>query len=186
MSPLELTAAALGVLSVWLTVRQNEWCWPVGAVMVALYTFIFWRERLYADAGLQVFYFGMQFYGWYQWRHGGQADGPLRVHRTPPARLAALLAAGAVGTFVLGFLLSRYTNQDLAYWDSGVTAFSFVAQWMLAKKYLENWLVWIAVDVLATGVYFVKNLYPTAILYGIFIALAVAGYREWRRACFVS
>lgn len=182
MTAIEWIGAGLGVVSVWLTVRQNPLCWPIGAAMVALYTYIFWRERLYADAGLQVFYFGMQFYGWYQWLRGGDARTPLAVRRVSSRGLAGLVGLGASGAFGLGFLLSRYTNQDLAYWDSTVTAFSFVAQWMMAKKYLENWLFWIAIDVLAAGIYLVKQLYPTAILYVIFVGLAVAGYREWRRA----
>lgn len=181
MSPLELFAALLGVISVALTVRQNVWCWPIGAAMVALYTFIFWRERLYADAGLQVVYFLLQFYGWYEWLRGGTGKTELPVSRTPRPQLWFLLTIAAMGSLVLGATLGRYTDQDFPYLDSTVTAFSLVAQWMMAKKLIENWLLWFAIDVLATGIYCAKHLYPTAILYTLFLGLAIAGFRQWRR-----
>ena len=182
MSLLELFAATLGLVSVWLTVRQNVWAWPIGAVMVALYAVIFYRVRLYADAGLQVVYFVLQFYGWYEWLYGGRGRTELRVTRTPPHVLPWLFALGAAGTATLGFLLNRFTDQHLSYWDSGITTFSLIAQWMLARKRLENWLVWIGVDVVAVGVYAYKELYPTAVLYAVFCAMAAAGYVAWRRA----
>lgn len=180
MNTVEWIAAGLGLLSVWLNVREDARGWPVGAVMVALYFAIFARVKLYADAGLQVIYFVIQFYGWYEWVRGGENRGGLEVSRTPPRVLAACMAVGCVATLLLGTSLGRYTDQALPFWDSGIAAFSLVAQWMLAKKYLENWLLWAAVDVVAIGVYSAKHLMPTAVLYGCFLLLCLRGYQRWR------
>ncbi|MBY0523289.1 MAG: nicotinamide riboside transporter PnuC [Gemmataceae bacterium] len=182
MSVLELVAALFGVVSVGLTVKQSVWGWPVGVVMVALYAVIFWRERLYADSGLQVVYFVLQIYGWYQWLHGGSAHDRLPVSRASGGLMLLLMLLGAVGSAGLGTALARWTNQDMPYLDSTIAAFSLVAQWMLARKLLQNWLLWIGVDLLAVGVYAAKGLYPTVVLYAIFLFLAAAGYVEWQRS----
>jgi nicotinamide mononucleotide transporter len=181
MSVLELVAAGLGLVSVWLTVRQNVWCWPTGAVMVALYFYIFYESKLYADMGLQAVYFVLQFYGWYQWLHGGEKRQELPVSRTPRRLLFLLAALGALGTVGLGWVLRTYTDAAIPYWDSTATAFSLVAQWMLARKFLENWLFWIGVDVLSVGIYVYKELYPTAVLYAIFLVMAATGFVQWKK-----
>jgi nicotinamide mononucleotide transporter len=182
VSLLEWVAVAFGVLAVLLTVRQNPWCWPLGIVNVSLFALLFWRERLYADAGLQVVYVGLCAYGWRAWRRGGPAASALRVSRTP--RGAGLLLGGAALALalLLGATLKRATDADLPFWDAGTTAFSLAAQWMQARKWLENWLVWIVVDVVYVGVYLAKGLTLTAGLYAAFIALAALGWREWSRA----
>ncbi len=182
MSPLELFAAALGLVAVWLVVRERVWAWPLGAVQVALYIYIFGAARLYADAGLQTIYFGLQFYGWYQWLHGGAHRDRLRVTRASPALLAWSVGVGTVGTLALGTVLARYTNQALPYWDSGIAAFSLVAQWMLARKLIENWVFWFVIDMVAVGVYCTRGLYPTTVLYLVYLGLAVAGWRAWRQS----
>ena len=180
MGVVEWVAAGLGLISVWLNVREDWRGWPVGAVMVALYFAVFARVKLYADAGLQVIYFVLQFYGWYEWVRGGEDKSGLTVSRTPKRVLVSCIVTGTVGTVVLGTALGRYTDQALPYWDSGITAFSLVAQWMLARKYLENWLLWAAIDVIAVGVYWTKQLLPTAVLYAIFLVLCLQGYQRWR------
>ncbi len=180
MNPLELIAAVFGLLSVWLNVREDARGWPVGAVMVALYFFLFARVKLYAGAGLQVVYFIVQFYGWHEWLHGGQGRGRLTISRTPPRVGWPCLLAGAAGTWLLGSVLGRYTDQALPFWDSGIASFSLIAQWMLARKYLENWLLWIAIDVVAVGVYWTKHLEVTALLYFLLLVLCLRGYQAWR------
>ena len=182
LNPLEVIASLLGLVSVGLTVRQNVLCWPIGIVMVALFTIVFARERLYADAGLQVVFLVLQVYGWYEWLHGGKGASELPVTRTTPSTLLGLLVLGAAGTAALGTALARWTNQDLSYLDSAVAVYSLVAQGLLARKKIENWLLWIAIDVLAVGIYAWKHLYATAVLYGIFCFMAAAGYRAWRRS----
>jgi nicotinamide mononucleotide transporter len=182
VSALEWVAVGVTVVSVWLTVRQNPWCWPLGIVSVALYSFVFWREKLYADAGLQVVYVAVCAYGWWAWLRGGPGAGVLRVSRTPRRASVLLFVAGAVLAAVLGLTLKRATDASLPFWDAGTTAFSLVAQWMQARKWLENWLVWIVVDVVYVGMYVQKGLAPTALLYAGFVVLALLGVREWTRA----
>ncbi len=180
MNKVEWVAAVLGLISVYLNVKEDWRGWPVGAVMVALYFAVFAKVKLYADAGLQVVYFVLQFYGWYEWLRGGENHGRLSVSRIPGSVLWFSMLVGIAGTMVLGTLLHRYTDQALPYWDSGITAFSLIAQWMLARKYLENWLLWAAIDVVAIGVYWTKHLMPTAVLYGCFLLLCLRGYQLWR------
>ncbi|MCW5724718.1 MAG: nicotinamide riboside transporter PnuC [Maricaulaceae bacterium] len=184
MGGVELVAAALGVACVYLIIRQSLWCWPVGIAMTALYAWIFFDVRLYSDFGLQIIYIGLQAYGWWFWV--ARRDAALAHDRAPirtlgrTARLlwlfSGLTAAGA-----LGLAMDRATNADLPYWDALTTSFSLVAQILLARKYLENWLVWIAVDILSIGIYLVKGLEVTAGLYAVFLAMAVWGFLVWWR-----
>ena len=181
MTTWEIIATILGLISVWLTVRQNILCWPTGLVMVGLYVVIFFRARLYADAGLQVVYIALQIYGWYEWQRGGKGHSKLTVTRIT-LRLGLLLSGVAIlATALMGYGLATKTDAALPYWDSAATAMSLVAQWMLARKLIENWLVWIAVDVLSIGIYIVKGLYPTTVLYAAFLVLAALGWIEWRK-----
>ena len=182
MSGLEWVAVAFGVVSVWLTVRQNPWCWPLGMINVTLFAVLFWRERLYADAGLQLVYVAVCAYGWWAWVRGGPGAGPLRVSRVPRRPSLLLLAAGVLLAAVLGLTLKRATDAALPLWDASTTAFSLVAQWMQARKWLENWILWIVVDVAYVGMYLTKGLHLTAGLYAAFVVLAVLGLREWTRA----
>ncbi|MCL4837623.1 MAG: nicotinamide riboside transporter PnuC [Thermoanaerobaculia bacterium] len=182
VDPLELLGVLTGVVAVWLTVRQNVWCWPVGLVNVALFAVVFARARLYADAGLQGVYFALCLYGWWAWLHGGRDRGPLAVTRSPRRERLALAVLAVAGAALLGTLLHRGTNASFPYLDSALTAGSLAAQWLQARKRLENWLVWIAVDVVYVGMYVAKELHLTALLYAGFTALAVAGLREWRRS----
>jgi len=180
LDPIETLGVLAGVVAVWLTVRENVWCWPIGLVNVLLFIVVFYRARLYADMGLQVVYVALCLYGWWAWLHGGSGAGPLAVGRTPPRWRWGLLGAGIVAWVGLAFFLAGYTDAALPWWDSATTSFSLVAQYMQARKWLGNWLVWIAVDVVYVGIYIVKGLYPTAVLYAMFLLLAIAGWRAWR------
>ena len=149
---------------------------------VVLYAIVFYEAKLYADMGLQVVYVALSVYGWYEWLHGGENRTELHVTRTGP-RLGALLALIAVaGSVLLGTLLHRATDASLPFMDSALSSTSLVAQWMMTRKKLENWLVWSAVDVLYVGMFIYKGLYLTSALYAVFPALAVRGYVEWRRS----
>jgi nicotinamide mononucleotide transporter len=182
VSPLELIAAVVGAVSVWLSVRQSIWSWPTAIVNVVLYAIVFYEAKLYADMGLQVVYAVLSIYGWYEWLYGGEGRTTLRVTRTNP-RLAAMLAlVAAAGSAALGTLLRHSTDAALPFMDSFLSSTSLVAQWMMTRKLLENWLVWIAVDVLYVGMFIYKGLYLTAGLYAVFLALAVRGYLDWRRS----
>jgi nicotinamide mononucleotide transporter len=182
MGTIEIIATLLGIVSVGLLVRQNIWCWPTGIVMVSLYILIFYDARLYSDMGLQVAYVVMQIYGWYHWVFGGEERNALPVSRVAGSAAAIWLGVMLGGTAGLGWLMDSYTDADLAYWDAATTVMSLVAQLLQALKVLECWLLWIAVDVLAVGIYAYKGLVPTTFLYTVFLGLASWGYIEWRRS----
>jgi nicotinamide mononucleotide transporter len=178
---LEIVAALVNAVSVWLSTRQRLWSWPTAFVGVLLYAVVFHRAKLYADMGLQFVYAALSLYGWYEWRFGGARRTPLPVTRTP-ARLWPLLAVvAALGAVLVGGGLARWTDASIPYVDAALTAVSLVAQWMMTRKLLENWLVWIAVDVVYVPVFISRGLFPTAALYLVFLGLAIAGWVAWRR-----
>jgi nicotinamide mononucleotide transporter len=182
VSTIEIVAALFGVVGVYLNVRQNVWNWPIGIVGVALYVVVFFRERLYADMGLQVVYIVLALYGWYQWLHGGPGGSTLTVTRVTTRKLLGAVLIGIAGAWAIGHILARFTNASLPYLDASLTSASLVAQWMATRKLLENWILWIIADVIYIGMFIYKDLYPTAALYAVFTVLAVLGYVEWRRS----
>ena len=183
MSPLELTAVGFGLVSVLLSTRENIWSWPTGIVNVALFAVLFWEQKLYADAGLQVIFLVLSVYGWYEWLYGGENRTERHVSRLTPWTAAVLVLIGAVGSFALGTLLRRTTDAALPYLDSALSVFSLVAQWMMTRKILENWLLWVALDVVYVGVFiWLKPLHPTAVQYAVFLGLAAMGHVEWLRS----
>ncbi len=180
MSPLEILGFVLSVIAVWLTARQHIWCWPIGIASVIVYAVVFIDVKLYSDAALQVIYIFLQAYGWTIWLRTGPSPAVQRpVNRIPGASAALLLAAGAAATGAVGYMMATRTDAALPYWDAGTTVFSLVAQWLMARKVLECWGLWIVVDVVYVGIYLAKNLRLTALLYGIFIALAWYGWQQW-------
>jgi nicotinamide mononucleotide transporter len=182
MSSLEIVAAVFGVVSVFLSVRQNIWSWPTAIVNVGLYIIVFYESKLYADTGLQVVYVVLNAYGWYHWLYGGKNRTELPVSRTPARLWILLVAIGTTFAALLGTFLSRNTDAALPYVDAGTTSTSLVAQWMMTRKLLENWIIWVAVDVVYIGMYIYKSLYVTAVLYLIFLILSAMGYVQWRRS----
>ena len=182
MHTLEIVGAATGVVAVWLTTRQKIWCWPVGIVSVLLYVMVFYQARLYATMGLQVVYVGLAVYGWYAWAKGGRADVPLRVSRASRLTLAVAFSVGLTLTLGLGAWLGRQTDESLPFTDAAVTSFSLIAQWMQTRKLIENWWLWLVIDIVYVGMNVSQGLMPTAGLYAVYTALAAAGLREWRRS----
>lgn len=177
---LEPVAVVFGIVSVWLSVRQNIWSWPTAIVNVALYFVIFYQSKLYAGMGLQLFYLGISVYGWYHWLFGGEHRTVLRVSRTPRA-LAAALPVLWVAVFVgLGRVLDQATDSPVPYIDAALSAGSLIAQWMMTRKYLGSWLLWVALDVGYVALFLHQRLYLTAFLYGVFLFLAARGFVEWR------
>ena len=182
LDPLEGAAVLFGIVSVYLSVRENIWSWPTAIVNVTLYIFVFHRARLYADMALQVVYIAISVYGWYEWLHGGRGKSPLAVSRGTRRLAALLIAIGVAAAAILGTLLARYTNASLPYLDATTTTTSLIAQWMMARKILENWLVWVAVDVVYIGMFVYKSLVLTAGLYAVFLVLSLMGYFRWKRS----
>jgi len=180
MDPLEVAAVVFGIVSVWLSTREHIASWPTAIVNVSLYFLVFRDAKLYADMGLQVIYLVLSLYGWYEWKFGGTGRTELPVSRTSRRTALTLLPLGALGAVVLGSILDRSTDAALPWVDSAAAVTSLCAQWMMTRKLLENWLVWIAVDVVYVAMFIFKGLYLTAGLYAVFLVLAVSGFIEWR------
>ena len=178
---LELAAVVLALAMVGCNIREIHWGWPLAIVSSLMYFALFWRSKLYGDASLQVFFAVVAGWGWFQWLRGKRPDGsPLRVARLTRSGLIAVLAACALLWPATGWFLRTYTDTDVPWWDAFPTAVSLVGQFLLGRKYLENWAVWIAVNVVSVGLFAYKGLWLTTGLYLVFIALSVAGWRAWR------
>lgn len=179
---LEPIAVLFGIVSVYLSVKENIWSWPTAIVNVLLYFLIFREQRLYADMGLQLFYASISVYGWYHWLFGGAKHSRLAVSRTPSRErivLPVLVVAFALG---LGTFLQRNTDAALPYVDSALTSGSLCAQWMMSRKYLGNWTLWVILDVFYVVLFINRGLPLTAFLYGVFLILAARGHVEWKRS----
>lgn len=182
MNGIELTATIFGVLCVGLYIRQNIWSWPTGLVQVILFVYIFYEARLYSDMLLHIIYIFLQLYGWYHWLYGGHDRTSLPITTLARISLATWVGVGLAGTVALGFTMDTFTDAALPYADAFTTVMSLIAQWLLARKKLESWGFWIAVDVVAIGVYLSRDLYFTTGLYILFLGMAMAGLLAWRRA----
>lgn len=178
---LEWFSAAGMILSVYLTVKRNIWCWPLGFVMVCIATYVFYQYRLYSDVWLHVVYAVLQLYGWYSWLFGGEENTPLKVRRLDRLPLMAGLGLGLVGTFAVGYWFATRTDADIPYLDAATSVFAVVAQVIMARKFLECWVFWFFINIAGTSIYLYKGMYAYSILYAIFLVLAVMGYLEWRR-----
>jgi nicotinamide mononucleotide transporter len=180
-TPLELLGFVLSVATVVLTILRNHWGWFFAIVSSATYGVVFFDARLYGDAGLQGVFIAASTWGWWQWLRGA-AGKPLPVTRLSGAGWSAALLGWAVGFFALSAFLKAYTDTDVPHMDGFLTAGSLVGQLLTAKKKIENWHTWIVVDVLYVGLYIYKGLHLTAILYAVFVVLAVLGLRAWTNA----
>jgi nicotinamide mononucleotide transporter len=183
----EAIAFVLAVAMVVFNIRVNPLGWPLAIVSSLLYFALFWNSRLYGDASLQVFFALVAGWGWWQWLRGRQADGSALRVRTLGARgrAAALLMLG-VAWPATGLFLRHYTDTDVPWWDAFPTAASVLGQWLLGRKYVENWPTWVVVNVVSVGLFAYKGLWLTVVLYLLFVAMSFAGWRAWRRMALAS
>jgi nicotinamide mononucleotide transporter len=181
MSAIEIIAVVLGVANILLVARRSIWNFPVALVMVTLYTRIFWDAKLYSDAGLQVFFFAVNLYGWWSWRTNKAEAGEVVVERLAPTALFAWIGGSVLAVAGWGTIMARLTDASLPYADSSVAMLSVAAQLLMTWRKLENWYWWIIVNVISVGLYAVKGLYLTAGLYALFLVLAVWGLISWRK-----
>lgn len=182
MSNLEILAVLVNVLGVWLTARRTPWCWPVNVIAVLLYVWIFYDVKLYSDMLLQVIFVFMQGYGWWQWRAGRVDEGRVHVDRLPLHVALVSLVIGGLLALLLGAGMAHFTDAEVPWLDATLTAYSLVASYWAARKYIASWWLWIALDLVYTGLYYYKALPLTAALYAGFIVLAVYGLRAWQHS----
>ncbi|MCP5395442.1 MAG: nicotinamide mononucleotide transporter [Sphingomonadaceae bacterium] len=182
MNSLEIIAVVLGLANIGLLVRRSIWNYPFGMAMVTLYALIFWEAKLYGEAGLQGFFFVVQGWGWYLWARAGGLEHAVVVRWMGWGARVAALAAVAVVTLLLGTAMHRLTDAAMPFADAAITGASVVAQILLSIRRIENWLLWIAIDLGAIALYIQRDLHLTAGLYVAFLVLSVMGLREWIKA----
>lgn len=176
---IEWVAAALGVVNISLLIFRSVWNYIFGIAMVALYAFIFFETRLYAESGLQVFFVLAQLWGWYLWLKVGGEDDRVPVRWLSGWGRTVWLTVTAAVSLNLGWVMHAFTNAAMPYADAAIAGASVTAQILLAYRRIENWVIWIAIDVAAIALYINRELYPTAGLYGGFLVLSLIGLKEW-------
>lgn len=180
---LELIGTASGLIYLYLEIRQKVWLWPLGLVTSAVYAVVFFQTKFYADMSLQFYYIGISIYGWYWWLHGGESEGnqQLPVSRIS-MKLAIILAAITLLLFYLMALVLRdYTDSPVPYGDAFTTALSITATWMLARKIIEHWWIWVIVNTVSLSLYIYKGLYPTSVLFFFYASMSFVGYYQWKK-----
>lgn len=179
---LEIVAFVFTLACVYLNTREHVAAWPLGIVGTALYAALFFNSKLYGDFGLQFVYIASSVYGWYAWSRGSKDQTRLVVSHLP--REHALFAGGFVilAWPLAGAFFDRYTDTDVPYFDALPTVLSLCGQWMLARKHIENWWLWIVADVIYVALFVFKGLYLTSLLYALFIGLCALGLRDWSRS----
>ena len=188
MDKLEILGTLVGLLYIYFEYKASIWVWLTGIVMPAIYIFVYYDSGFYADMGINVYYLIAGLYGWSMWvgrkiwkKETAEEMKPLKISRTPKKYILPLGIVAAVSFTIIVWILLKFTDSDVPYGDSLTTALSIVGLWMLARKYVEQWIVWIVVDILCCALYLYKGLYPTAVLYGLYTIIAVFGYFKWIR-----
>ncbi|HKR04389.1 MAG TPA: nicotinamide riboside transporter PnuC [Bacteroidia bacterium] len=180
MSPVEIIGFVFGVAGIWLTIKENTWCFPVGLINVMISLVLFYQQKLYSDAVQQLVYIVLLSYGWYKWIAGKGYEKDLEISLSSKKLIFILLVICVIFSITAGSFFKRY-DASLPYWDATATALSFTAQWMIAKKKIENWPLWIIVNIMYIGIYVYKDLYLYAFLFFIYLILAIKGWSDWHK-----
>jgi nicotinamide mononucleotide transporter len=180
---IEIVGVTTGLVYIFLSIKQNIWCWLFGIISSALYLFVFFDSKIYADMLLQAYYVIMGVYGWIHWAGADRLDKKTQV---PVLRLNIKEAMGLLAITLVLFVgialfLIYFTDSTIPWIDAFTTSLSFTATWMLARKILEHWLIWVVVNTVSIALYFYRGLYPTIILFVVLTILAVIGYIEWKK-----
>ena len=187
---IEIVGTIVGVIYLWLEYKANIYLWLVSIIMPAIYLYVFYVAGLYADFAINIYYLLIAIYGWLAWKYGfklfsqkGDSNRVemLKISQLPKKLWPRLVAVYLPLQLLITWVLATYTNSNVTWLDSFTTSVSIIAMWLLARKYVEQWLVWIVVDVVSVGLYLYKDLYYTSVLYAIYAVIAVFGYIKWRK-----
>lgn len=181
MDYLEIAGTLAGLLYLWFEYKASIWLWPVSIIMPAIYIIVYYQAGLYADSGISIYYLLAGIYGWWAWAKHTVKGKEKSIAFTPKRLIVPLFFVASIVFMLIGSVLSAYTNSTVPWWDSFTTALSIIAMWMLARKYVEQWLVWLVVDVASCGLYIYKELYFTSFLYGLYAVIAFFGYLKWKQ-----
>lgn len=186
-----ILALVFGLLAVWFLIKESIWTWPSGILYVLVSFVIFWKARLFGDFLLHILYLILNCYGWYYWLYGKnkEAKEELPVSTSSPTEMLIVLVPTLAGIYIFGYFLQHLPvyieglpAAALPYWDSTTSVLSITGMWLTAKKKIESWYYWLLVDILATGIYFYKAIYFLAVLYMVYIVMAVMGYLAWKKS----
>ena len=186
MDYLEIIGTIIGLIYLWLEYHASIYLWVASIVMPIVYIFIFYDAGLYADMGINIYYVLASIYGFVCWRWAiglKRKESPteeLKISHTPIKFITPLSIISIGLTFALAYILISFTDSNVPWWDSATTSLSIVAMWLMARKYIEQWWVWIVVDVISAGLYLYKDLYFTAGLYALYAVIAYFGYKKWK------
>ena len=181
MNWLEITGFICGIAGIVLTLKENIWCFPVGLANVILSLFLFYSQQLYADTLQQLVYIILLLYGWYHWGKSNNVSRQLPISQSSTKLLLSCFVVWLGATGILAFVLIHFTNAAAPWPDSAATSLSFIAQWMIAKKKIENWLLWMVVNTLYIAIYLYKGLNLYTFLFAIYFCLAIWGYMQWKK-----
>ncbi len=182
MQILEILATISGILCVYLQTREKILAWPFGLLSVSILVFVFYSSRLYSDVILHVIYIGLNIYGWWYWSANVDKTDHTPIQSLSRRMFIIWAFIIVLGAILWGFGMNAITNADLVYFDAFTTVGSLSAQYLLARKVIQNWIIWIIVDVVAVNVYVIKELYFTAFMFFVFLLLCIKGYRDWKRS----
>lgn len=180
---IEVIGTITGLIYLVYSVKGNILLWPFGIITSALYIYVFFVSKFYADMGLNVYYLVISVYGWIHWSKGSNQEKKeeLPISRVSFKSAMWFLFWTVIFFIVISFILKDFTDSPVPFWDAFTTAASIVATYMLAQKIMEHWLIWIVVDSVSAGLYVYKGLYPTVLLFIVYTTLAITGYFEWKR-----
>jgi nicotinamide mononucleotide transporter len=179
---LEFAAVIFGLLSVYLTTKENLWCWPTGIIMVVLYVIVFFHAKLYSDVIENAIYIPLQIFGWWAWIYGGKKKDDLCVTRLSPVWIVFWIVEIIVVSYLVGYFMANFTDAVVPYLDAFTTVLSLTAQIIMSYKKIENWIMWIIVDILAVYIYSIQGLFMTTGLYILFLILAISGLLSWLKS----
>ena len=178
----ELLGTAFSIAYLYFSIKQNILLWPLGIISAIFYLVVFYQSKFYADMALNGYYLVISIYGWIIWRRAREKMGmKMPITRLKLKLGLVLIIVTGILYFVIGKILYLYTDSPIPYWDAFTTSASIVATWMLAKKILEHWIIWVIVDLVSLGLYIYRGLYPTTFLFAVYTTMAVIGFIQWRK-----
>ncbi len=184
---LEITGAVLSLIYLYLSINQKATLWIFGFISSVLYVVVFIQSKLYADMSLQLYYVVISIYGWIHWKSGKSTNGSELKVTTLNKKMTGILFLSAILIYTIYYIVLNYlTDSAVPKFDSLIGSLSVIATWMLARKYIENWLVWIVADGLAVGLFLYKGLYPTSVLFVVYTIMSVVGYKQWKMTLSVA
>ena len=185
---IEIIGTLVGIIYLWLEYRASIYLWVASIIMPAIYLYVYYNAGLYADFGINIYYLLIALYGWAAWRYGFHLFGSkkkeekeLAITHTPKRVWGKLALTYIAAQCVITYILINHTDSTVPWWDSFTTALSIVGMWMLARKYIEQWWVWLVVDAVSAWLYIYKGLYFTAVLYAVYAIISIFGYFKWRK-----